>query len=152
MHEAHIQSLMKAPLLEGYTEHGVRSVLESGSVKEHAAGEALFAEGDKPVSVFLVIAGGLEVYVSREGQDIVVNRVGPGDIVGELAVLCGRPRSASVRTTEPSVLLRWDPNAFRDVLLGDFDLSERIFGKALRTLVDQEKALVEQVLKARRSG
>jgi hypothetical protein len=43
--------------------------------------------------------------------------------------------------------LHWGKKAFHGVLLDDSTLSERVFGKALRTLVDREMALVEEVLK-----
>ena len=147
MNEDHIKSLMGIPLLHGYTVHGVKRLLESGAVRKHAAGEVLFNEGEKPEDVLLVIMGRLQIYVNRQGLDIMVNHAGPGDIVGELAVLCGRPRTASVRAAEESAALHWDRKAFHEVLLDDSTLSERVFGRALRTLVDREMALVEEVLK-----
>ena len=67
----------------------------------------------------------------------------PGTILGELAVLCGIPRSASVRASEKSAVLQWSAAAFRSLLLRDVFLSERIFRESLRTLIEK-RALADR--------
>jgi CRP-like cAMP-binding protein len=64
-----------------------------------------------------------------------------------LAMLCGTPRSASVQAKENSTVLEWPDEAFRTLLVRDPSLSQRIFGQALRTLVDKEKSLIESLVK-----
>ena len=107
-------------------------------------------EGDKADFVVLLLTGGLEVFVSRSGSDVVLTETKPGTITGELAVLCGIPRSASVRAQAPSVVLRWSEEAFRTLLLRDPHLSQRIFSQILRTLVDKERALIDSLITAQR--
>jgi len=130
------------PLFKGYTPDGAKRLLESGDIRECAAGELLFSEGDKASFVLLVLAGKLEVFVQRNGQDLILNQSGPSTILGELAVLCGIPRSASVRVLENSTVLQWEASAFRSLMLRDVFLSERIFRESLRTLIDKEKSLI----------
>ena len=98
--------------------------------------------------MLLVLAGALEVFVDREGQHLTLTQAEPGDILGELAVLCGIPRSASVKAKENSAVLEWSDEAFRTVLLRDPSLSQRIFREALRTLVDKERSLIESIIDA----
>lgn len=62
-------------------------------------------------------------------------------------MLCGIPRSASVRAKENSAVLEWPDEAFRTLLLRDPSLSQRIFGQALRTLVDKEQSLIDSLIK-----
>jgi CRP-like cAMP-binding protein len=69
-----------------------------------------------------------------------------------LAMLCGIPRSASVRAKEDSVVLQWPDEAFRTLLLRDPSLSQRIFGRALRNLVEKEKSLIESLVKGQAAG
>ncbi|MDQ5846733.1 MAG: cyclic nucleotide-binding domain-containing protein, partial [Acidobacteriota bacterium] len=71
----------------------------------------------------------------------------PGAILGELAVLCGITRSASVRAGEKSVVLQWSGDAFRSLLLRDPSLSQRIFREALRTLIEKERSLIDALVK-----
>jgi CRP/FNR family transcriptional activator FtrB len=138
------------PLFHGFTTDGANRLLKSGEVKECAAGELLIKEGDKADFVMLLLTGGLEVFVNRSGQDVILTEPKPGTITGELAVLCGIPRSASVRTGEPSAILTWTDEDFRTLLLRDPHLSQRIFSQILRTLVDKERALIDSLITAQR--
>lgn len=147
MNDNYISLLLSFPLLKGYTEHGARRLLESGSVRNHVAGEMLFKEGDSPAEVLLVLDGALEIYVTREERDIIVNHAAPGDLVGELAVLCHTPRTASARSVAASVVLHWNDRAFYRLRLEDHTLEDLIFTKALRTLMEHEKELIQAALK-----
>ena len=138
------------PLFHGFTTDGAKRLLNSGEVKQCAADEVLMKEGDKADFVVLLLTGGLEVFVKRGGNDVVLTETKPGTITGELAVLCGIPRSASVRAQEPSVVLEWSDEAFRTLLLRDPHLSQRIFSQILRTLVDKERALIDSLITAQR--
>src|ERR1041385_894568 len=114
------------PLFHGFTTDGANRLLSSGEVKECAGEEVLMKEGDAADFVLLLLTGGLEVFVNRSGNDVVLTETKPGTITGELAVLCGIPRSASVRAGEPSAVLQWSDEAFRTLLLRDPSLSHRI--------------------------
>jgi CRP-like cAMP-binding protein len=135
------------PLFKGFTVNGANRLLKSGEIKECAPDEILLKEGDKADFVLLLLTGGLEVFVERNGKDVVLTESNPGTVLGELAVLCGIPRSASVRAKEPSAVLKWSDEAFRTLLLRDPYLSQRIFGQILRTLVDKERALIDSLIK-----
>ncbi len=88
----------------------VRIALEAASRDRHLeAGAWLFQAGDAADSVFVLRAGRLEVVVGDE----VVRELGPGSVVGELALLTGGTRSASIRARRDSVL--------SEVARSDFD-------------------------------
>ena len=94
-----------------------------------------------------MLNGTLEVFVDRGGEHLVLTEARPGTILGELAVLCGIPRSASVKAKEESAVLEWTDEAFRTLLLRDPSLSQRIFREALRTLIDKERSLIDSLIK-----
>ena len=108
----------------------------------------MLKEGDNATFVLLVLAGKLDVFVERDEKDLVLTEAKPGVILGELAVLCGIPRSASVRAKENSTVLQWSDDAFRRLLLRDPSLSQRIFREALRTLIEKERSLIDSVIDA----
>jgi NTE family protein len=72
------------------------------------AGDYLFRQGDAADGMYVVRAGQLDVLV----DDLVVSRVGAGDVIGELALLTGAPRSASIRARRDSRLEHLSPAAF----------------------------------------
>ena len=73
------------------------------------AGADIISEGDAGVGFFLILSGSAEV--RHKGNPQPIRRLGPGDYFGELALLDGRPRSATVTASEPVrclALSRWD--------------------------------------------
>jgi CRP/FNR family transcriptional regulator, cyclic AMP receptor protein len=148
MNEQYAQLITGFPLFQGYTLHGAQMLLESGEVKEYSPGEVVLKEGDSPTFVLLILTGKMQVYVERQGGDLVLTDAGPGTISGELAVLCGMPRAASVRASERSAVLQWNAKEFRNLVLSDVFLSERIFRESLRTLIEKEQSLINSLMQS----
>jgi CRP/FNR family cyclic AMP-dependent transcriptional regulator len=74
-------------------------------------------EGDEANTFFIIITGAIKVFLSNEeGKEIIINAQGPGDHFGELALLDGAPRSASVITTEKSTIGVISKEDFHSVL------------------------------------
>ena len=70
-------------------------------------GEMLMRENEVDSHMFLVLNGEMEVLHKGGGdRDVRVALLGPGDWVGEMAILDVQPRSASVRSLAPSQILR----------------------------------------------
>jgi uncharacterized membrane protein len=75
-------------------------------LREVDTGEVVFQQGEDGDSLLCVVDGQLDTLVKDiAGQEIVLAAVGPGDAVGEMSMLDGRPRSATVRCTEHARLL-----------------------------------------------
>jgi CRP-like cAMP-binding protein len=72
------------------------------------AGALIFAEGEPADWMYLVQEGTVEVLVG----DRVINTVGPGGILGEMALINNRPRSASARAKYDCELLALDEQRF----------------------------------------
>lgn len=73
--------------------------------KRLAAGQTLFREGDAPDTAFLIESGRIEVKTSQRGHDVVLSVLGPGDLVGEMAVIDDSHRTATATALAPSVLI-----------------------------------------------
>lgn len=70
-----------------------------------AAGEVLVEQGDEADEVFVVLTGRLDAVSSATGAEVVVGALGPGEIVGEITVIAGGRRTATLRATEPTEVL-----------------------------------------------
>src|SRR5688572_3996923 len=70
------------------------------------SGGVLFREGDNPDTAFLIEAGEMEVRVRQGEADIVLSRLGPGDLVGEMAVIDESARTATATAVTDCVLYR----------------------------------------------
>ena len=82
-----------------------------------AHGERLFAAGDLGDAAFLLLSGELEVGLSRaDGGETWLAQLGPGSVIGDMAVLDGGSRSADVSATRSSQLLRLGRGAVLEAL------------------------------------
>lgn len=91
-----------------------RLVGELGEVRIRA-GEWLFRRGDPADSMFVLGSGRLEV-VDPGPPETIIRRLRRGDVLGELALLAGEPRSASVRARRDSVLLELERGHFEHLV------------------------------------
>ncbi len=80
------------------------------------AGQTVIREGGDPDAFFIIVRGRVGVYQMVDGQEREVNRLGPGEFFGEIGLLAGAPRIATVRALEPSELLRLDQEAFQHLV------------------------------------
>jgi CRP/FNR family cyclic AMP-dependent transcriptional regulator len=83
--------------LDGVPEEDLDALARVATEREFAEGETLMSEGDFGHSLFLVEDGTADVLT----HETKVGTVGPGDVVGEIAVLASGRRVASVVATSP---------------------------------------------------
>ncbi len=116
-----IESLRSCMLLRPEASRTLRRLGRSADVFDVAPGRLLLVEGDTSTDLYLVLAGAVVVH-TRERQ---LAYLPPGQIVGEIGVVTGRPRSASVETVAPSRIMRIDGGQFRSALETSSTLRER---------------------------
>src|SRR5580692_6366773 len=80
-----------------------------------AAGDVVLRQGDPGDGLFLVVSGRLRISVAAGGAERVLYDVGRGAIIGEIALLSDRPRTATVRAVRDSDLLLLRVFSFRSL-------------------------------------
>ena len=98
-----------------------------------ADGEVIITEGEVGDGLFVVVSGRLRVSVTARGAERVLHDLGRGSIVGEIALLSNRPRSATVRAVRDSDLLLLRVAAFRSLV----ERNPEVLGEMARLLVDR---------------
>jgi EmrB/QacA subfamily drug resistance transporter len=99
------------------------------------AGSALFEAGDDSDAAYVVAAGRLQVEIAGE----VVRELGPDDVIGELGLLAGTARSATVRARRDSTLLRIGAADFEAVVGADPG-AVRVLTRALAGRLQKSRA------------
>lgn len=89
-----------------------------GSLEYMDQGHTVFKQGEMGEALYLILRGSVMVEVN--GQQ--VKSIQQGNFFGEIALIANIPRTATVKTTEPSVLFRLSFDAFWEVLLEHIDL------------------------------
>ncbi len=90
----------------------------------YAAGEAIVRQGEAGSSMFVLARGEAVVLFEPGGQEIA--RSGPGGFFGEMSLLTGAPRSATVKAVSDSVVLEITAEAFRELVLANPGAVEQI--------------------------
>jgi small-conductance mechanosensitive channel/CRP-like cAMP-binding protein len=67
-------------------------------------GATIVRQGEPGSSLFVLAEGALDVVLDRDGEEAPLGRLVPGDVFGELALLTGQPRSATVRAATDAVV------------------------------------------------
>lgn len=103
--EKDLEVLAGSKLFQGVELELVEHLLEDCSIRALEKGEMLLAEGrHASENVFVVLEGGVSVHLGGKNTD-PYTVFGPGESVGEMSVIDGRPISATVMVTEPTRLL-----------------------------------------------
>lgn len=93
-------------LVAGLSRRELAELDDVAAERRLSPGDLLVREGAQPEELYVLLSGSLEVLrCDRRGAEYVLGDIGPGGLVGELAVVEERPCSATVRATEPSRVL-----------------------------------------------
>ena len=95
--DAKIELLRNVPLFAGCSKAELQQVAQLADELDLAEGATLIREGERGRE-FIVVADGT-VKVTRGGKTI--RELGPGDFIGEIALVVDRPRTATVTATSP---------------------------------------------------
>ena len=102
--------------ITGTTDPLVRELSLRGNVCTFAKRSVIINQGERGVSMYVVLAGKVQIYLSNtRGREMILDEYGPGEYFGEMA-LDGSPRSASVRALEPTTCSVLDTDILRESL------------------------------------
>lgn len=125
---------------EDLTDAEARRLAGFGSLREAAAGEQVFQEGEPGEEMLILLEGRVEAWKKdrREGQaDLHLGDEAAGEILGEIALLRRGPRMASVRATEASRFFVLDRAAFERLVAEGDAIAYKIGLKLARSLAER---------------
>jgi thioredoxin reductase (NADPH) len=118
----------------------IERVRRFGECRSFATGEALATIGHVSPGLMVILAGHVEVtHRDKSGQRVTIVTHGPGQFLGELAQLAGRPALADATAQEPVQALVIPPDRLRALMVAEAELGERI----MRALIIRRIGLLE---------
>jgi CRP-like cAMP-binding protein len=140
-----VELLTRVPL---FAELSAAELEQIGSVaipRSYPKGVRVFHEGDHSDACYIVRSGDLRVTREHsDGRAIALATLGPGDIFGELAMLDGGTRSASVETLTESELLALPASDVRRVIAAHGDIAAKLIVAITRRLRETNERVARQ--------
>lgn len=138
--------LANVPLFNGLAPDELDALIPVARTVSLTSREELFHKGDTGAQVYVVISGRLKALTtSDEGDDVVFNILGPGEVLGEIALLGGTQRTATVTAIDACELLIIDRRDFIAFLRNHPDVSIKLLD-VLAKRIKQVSELVEDTL------
>ncbi len=117
-----IEAISQTPLFERIDSDAVTQLWSSGMETHHRVGELLFERGDEARELLVLEAGAAELFfpvpVLGVTKDVIVERVGPGDVLAWSALVSPCSLTLSSRCTEDCTVRRFARQALRGLMEG----------------------------------
>jgi CRP-like cAMP-binding protein len=111
-----VELLRRVPLFAGIEPGKLKLLAYTSEVVTYHQGQVLFRMGDAGDAAYVIIQGAAEVSVSTDAGDIKVAQLKDGDFLGEIAILCDTPRTATVTASSELKTLRIRKEPFFELL------------------------------------
>jgi CRP-like cAMP-binding protein len=138
--------LARTPLFAGLNESELLGLGACARRRSYQRGQYVFHQGDTGDAVFVLTEGRVKViFASADGDEMILATLQPPDVFGELALIDGGPRSASVQTLEPTAALTLTRATLLDLMSrqpGVTDVILRSLGMLVRRMIAQAADLV----------
>jgi len=118
--------LLDQPLFAGLPTPRLEAAARELVAVAVAPGDVVVREGDAADRFYVIDSGSLRVSQRRDDADVVLRELGPGEVFGEIGLLRGVPRTATVTATSPGVLYALDADAFGALVGSGPGLSTRL--------------------------
>ena len=108
----------KSPLFEVLTDEEREALIREMDLESHDEGSVIISEGDPGTSMYVIVSGEVKVYTRGTGNSgsVYLAKLGDGDFFGEVSVLTGKPRTATITASQRSELLRLDKEKLDNAL------------------------------------
>lgn len=116
--------LRKVTYFQNFTDLEIQKLVEVGYRKRLSASEVLFHEDEPGDTFYIILSGSVEVFVIKLNKSLSILQA--GQFFGELSLMLGIPRTATVRALENTVVFVINNKGFKKLLQEHPSLSERI--------------------------
>ena len=128
--------------LQGASPDVVQRLVDGAVERSLRPGDVLMEEGALGREIYLIVEGGLEIFKGQGEDEMLLGQRGPGELVGEMAFLDNRPRSATVRAVSPSLVLELAEEGLRLALAEQPELLYRTVAALSVRLRESDQHLI----------
>jgi len=107
----------KSPLFEVLSEDERNALVREMELESHDEGSVIISEGQPGSSMYVIASGEVKVFTNGAGgSSLYLARLGEGDFFGEVSMLTGKPRTATITASQRTEVLRLDKEKLDNAL------------------------------------
>lgn len=138
-------ALQRIPIFARLGESELAALRRIAMPRRFPTAETIFWQEDPSDALYVIVSGFVKAYsTTPEGKEKILTLLGPGEFVGEIGLLDGRPRSATVETLTPLETLVISRRAFRELALEQPEM----LWKILAAICEKLRQISSQMLDA----
>ena len=145
--ETEVQSLRQVPMFRDIDQARLKLLAFTSELVNFCEGQQFFSQGDAADAAYVILQGKADVTLESPSGTIKVAELGQNALVGEMAILCDSPRSATVVSAGATTALRIDKRVFLELLTQFPQMSLAV----MRELVLRLEKMNEQLARQSRS-
>lgn len=135
--------LRNVDLFAGIESRHLKSIAKGCTERIFATGDYIVKQGNPGVGLFIIVSGRVVVKKRKnDGAELTVAEHGPGEVIGEMAVLDGAPRTADVIAQEETTCLALPSWTFNSYLEGHPEVALHILPIVVRRFRETNEALM----------
>lgn len=132
--------LRNVPLFSGLDESELQRLSQVAVRRRAGRNEQVVRAGEDAESLIVLLTGRAKVTnFDEEGREIILAWLGPGEFFGEMGLIDGSPRSASVVAVEPCELLTIGKNEFQRCMQDNFQVAQKLMQILVRRLREADR-------------
>ncbi|HEX9162181.1 MAG TPA: cyclic nucleotide-binding domain-containing protein [Thermoanaerobaculia bacterium] len=141
---------VRSPLFEILSDTEREALVREMELETHEEGSVIISEGEHGASMYVISSGEVKVYTRGAGGkagSVYLAKLGEGDFFGEVSVLTGKPRTATITASRPTELLRLDKDKLDNALAKHPGIRKVLDDFYKRRANDTVEAMIESLKK-----
>ena len=141
-----IPFMLETPFFENFDPGEIKQVLQNMQTLKLKQGEVIFREGEAGDAWYILYKGKAEALKESDSGAKVVNTFGPRACFGEMAILDGSPRSATIRITDDAEVFRFPASMFYDPAENEQLVAFKVGFQMARVLAGRHRVLTDRLV------
>ncbi len=135
--------LAKVPLFSRLSKKSLKKLAAVCVPRHYPANTVMTREGTTGLGLFLITSGGVEIFKGDGEERVSLATVGPGDLLGEMALIDDQPRSASAVSLQPTECLLITRDGFQTLVKKDPDIAWSLVPVLVERIREQQGKILE---------
>lgn len=143
--QAEIQALREVPMFALLDTPRLKLIAFASERVSFAAGQVLFRQGDRSDAAYIILTGTADVFLERPAGQMLVSTTGKHSIIGEMGVISGAHRTATIVATSEVIALRIARDIFLDLIAELPSIALAVMRDQIRRLNASEERFAKMV-------